>query len=158
MAEMMLKVMQGKFGQRQQAIPWVSSVICECAQLMSERSELVRCRVEHKRNANTKATEYVTFDFSFSILVFFLLQESLNLTACQQNIFFSVLAAIIRGSSDKQLVLRIVKAFPFIHQPDRVAPNASDLSAADWVYQHMCKNTIFFHVCCYGFSQGRTFM
>ena len=41
--------------------------------------------------------------------------------------FFSVLAAIIRESSDKQLVLRIVKALPFIHQPDRVAPKASDV-------------------------------
>ena len=40
---------------------------------------------------------------------------------------FSVLAAIIRESSDKQLVLRIVKALPFIHQPDRVAPKTSDV-------------------------------
>ena len=39
----------------------------------------------------------------------------------------SVLAAIIRKNSDKQLVLRIVKALPFIHQPDLVAPKASDL-------------------------------
>ena len=29
------------------------------------------------------------------------------------------------------------------------------VSAADWLYQHTWKNTIFFHVCCYGFSQGR---
>ena len=35
--------------------------------------------------------------------------------------------SIIRESSDKQLVLRIVKALPFIHQPDRVAPKASDV-------------------------------
>ena len=41
--------------------------------------------------------------------------------------FFSVLAAIIRESSDKQLVLRIVKVLPFIHQPDRVASKASDV-------------------------------
>ena len=68
--------------------------------------------------------------------------------------FFSVLATIIQESSDKQLVMRIVKALPFIHQPDRVAPKASDVSAADWLYQHRWKNTIFFHVCCYGFSQG----
>ena len=70
-------------------------------------------------------------------------------------VFFSVLAAIIRESSDKQLVLRIVKALPFIHQPDRGAPKASDVSAADWQYQHTWKNTTFFHVCCYGFPQGR---
>ena len=41
--------------------------------------------------------------------------------------FFRVLAAIIRESSDKQLVLRIVKALPFIYQPDRVALKASDV-------------------------------
>ena len=40
---------------------------------------------------------------------------------------------------DKQLVLRIVKALPFIYQPDRVAPKASDVSAADWLYQHTWK-------------------
>ena len=43
------------------------------------------------------------------------------------RIFFSVLAALIRESSDKQLVLRIVKTLPFIHQHDRVAPKASDV-------------------------------
>ena len=69
--------------------------------------------------------------------------------------FFSALAAIIRETFDKQLVLRIVKALPFIHQPDRVAPKASDVSAADWLYQHTWKNTIFFHMSCYDFSQGR---
>ena len=52
------------------------------------------------------------------------------------SFFFSVLAAIIWGISNKGLVLRIVKALPFIHQPDRVAPKANDVSAADWLYQH----------------------
>ena len=84
-----------------------------------------------ERNANTKATEYITFGFSFSILIFFAFWESLKFTVCQWYGFFSVSAAIIRESSDKQLVFRIVKALPFIHQPDRVAPKASDLSAAD---------------------------
>ena len=37
-----------------------------------------------ERNANTKATEYETFGFPFSILVFFPLQESLNLIVCQR--------------------------------------------------------------------------
>ena len=32
-----------------------------------------------------------------------------------------------RKVSNKQLVMRIVKALPFIHQPDRVAPKASDV-------------------------------
>ena len=39
-------------------------------------------------------------------------------------------------TSDKQLVLRIVKTLPFIHQPDRVALEVSDVSAADRLYQH----------------------
>ena len=69
----------------------------------------------------------LTHGFSFGIMVFFPFQESLNLIVCQRYGFFSVLTAIIRESSDKQLVLRIVKALPFIHQPDRVAPKASDV-------------------------------
>ena len=45
------------------------------------------------------------------------------------------------------LVLRIVTALPFIHQPGRVAPKASDVSAADWLYQHTLeKNDIFSRV------------
>ena len=44
----------------------------------------------------------------------------------------------------KQLVERIVKALPFIHQPNRMAPKASDVSLADWLYQHTWKSTIFF--------------
>ena len=75
-----------------------------------------------ERNANTKATEYITFGFSFSILVFFAFWESLKFTVCQRYGFFSVSAAIVRESSDKQLVFRILKALPLLHQPDRVAP------------------------------------
>ena len=48
----------------------------------------------------------------------------------------------------------MVKASPFIRQPDRVARKVSDVSAADWRYQTHVKNTILFHVCRYGFSQG----
>ena len=64
---------------------------------------------------------------SFSKLVFFPFKESSNLTVCQRYELFSVLAAIIRESSCKQLVLRIIKALRFFHQPDRVAPKASDV-------------------------------
>ena len=95
----------------------------------SEKSSSCRFSFSAERNANTKATEYVTFGFSFGILVFFP--------------FY------------KQLELRIVKALPFTHQPHRVAAKASDVSLADWPYQHTWKNTIFFHVFCYCFSQGR---
>ena len=39
----------------------------------------------------------------------------------------------------------MAKASPFIHQPDRVAQKASDVSAADWRYQtHVKKYDIFF--------------
>ena len=93
--------------------------------------------------------------FSFSILVFFPFQESLNLIVCQRYGFFNVLAAIIRESSDKQFVLRIVKALPFTHQTDRVAPKASYVSVADSLCQHVWKNTIFFYVRHYDFSQSR---
>ena len=57
--------------------------------------------------------------------------------------------------SKKELLLRIMKALPFIHQPDWVVPKASDMSAADRLYQHTWKNMMFFHVCCYGFSQSQ---
>ena len=80
-----------------------------------------------------KPCEYVTFGFSFSILVF-LPFLSLNLTVCQRYGILSVLAAVIRESSDKQLVLRIVKTLTLIYQPDRGAPKAGDVSA-DWLYQ-----------------------
>ena len=69
--------------------------------------------------------------------------KNLNLAVCQRYGIFSVLAGIIREISDKQLVLRIVKTLPFIHQPDREAPKASDVSAADWFYQHTWKNIVF---------------
>ena len=47
-----------------------------------------------------------------------------------------------------------MKALPFIHQPKGVAQKASDMSPADWQYQTITKNIVFFHTCCYGFSQG----
>ena len=62
--------------------------------------------------------------------------QSLKLIVCQRYGFFSVLAAIIRDASGTQLALRIVKALLFIYQPDRVAPKASNVSAADWLYQY----------------------
>ena len=86
-----------------------------------------------ERNANIKATEYVTFSFSFSTLVSFSFLKVWT-SVCQRYGFFSILAAVIQISSDKQLVWRIVKALPFIHWPDQVVPKASDVSTADWLY------------------------
>ena len=69
-------------------------------------------------------------------------KEGLNLIVCQRYGFFSALAAIIRESSVKQLVLRIVKALPFNYQPDRVAPKAS---VSSWlaISTHVKKYEIF---------------
>ena len=49
----------------------------------------------------------------------------------------------------------MVKALPFIYQPDWVTRKASDVSAADWRYQtHIKKIYFFFYTSSYGFSQG----
>ena len=40
-----------------------------------------------------------------------------------------------------------MKPLPFIHQPDRVARKASNMSADDWWYQTREKIIIFFHLC-----------
>ena len=41
----------------------------------------------------------------------------------------------------------MAKASPFIHQPDRVVRKASELSAADWLYQtHVKQYGIFSRV------------
>ena len=66
------------------------------------QSSSCRFSFSAERNANTKATEYATFGFSFGILVFFPFWTSLN----RWYGFFSVSAAIIRESSDKQLLFR----------------------------------------------------
>ena len=108
-----------------------------------------------ERNANTKATEYATFGFSLVRWFPSLSRKVWTSQSVSDTDFLSVLATKIRENCNIQLVLRIVKALPFIHQPDQVAPKASGVSAADWLYQHTWKNTIFFHVCCYGFSLGQ---
>ena len=41
------------------------------------------------------------------------------------------------------LGLRMVKALPFIHHPDRVARKARDMSVADWRYQTREKISYF---------------
>ena len=96
----------------------------------SGKSSNCRFSFSAERNANTKATEYVTFGFSLSIMVFFPLLRKFE-PHC-----LSTIRNFSRFSSDKKLVFRIVKALPFIHQPDRVVPKASDVSAADWLYHH----------------------
>ena len=70
-----------------------------------------------EKNSTTKATEYVFFCFFFSVSWFSSLSsKSLNITVC-----------------------KTVKASPLFHQADRLARNASDVSAADWRYQTQVK-------------------
>ena len=53
-------------------------------------------------------------------------------------------AAINRKNSTKDLGLGIVKALPFVHQPDEGVRKRNDVSAADWWYQtHVKKIRIF---------------
>ena len=102
------------------------------------KSSSCRFSFSATRNAISKATEYVTFSFSYRILVFFPFQESLNATICKRQEFSNVLAAIIRKNSTNDLGLRMMKALLFIHQPDRMAPNVRDVST-DWRYQTLVK-------------------
>ena len=103
----------------------------------SGKSSGCRFSLSAERNANTKATEYVTFGF---YLVYWFSspsrRTSLSVSDTDSFVFF-----IIRTKC-KQLVFRILKALPFIHQPDWVAPKASDVSTVDWLYRHTWKNIV----------------
>ena len=69
----------------------------------------------------------------------------MKVTVLKRYGFLSVLAAIIRKNSDKRTWIENgEKALPFIHQLDRVARKASDVSAADWRYQTQVKKYRFF--------------
>ena len=93
------------------------------------------------RNAIAKATEYVTFGFPFRILVFFPCQESLNVTFCKRYVLSSVVVAIIR---------RLRRLFLNLTEGRERRVTCQELIGD---IKHV-KNTILFHVCCYGFSQG----
>ena len=62
------------------------------------------------------------FRFFFSYIGFLLLLGQFEGHCLWAIRIFNVLSAIIRGNTNK----RIVRALPFIHQPDRVARKASD--------------------------------
>ena len=121
---------------------------------VSGKSSGCRFSFSAAKNVNSKAIEYVTFGFCFCVLVFPLIEEfELHcLSAIRIFQFFS--RHNPRKFRQTTLVLGIVKALPFIHQPDRVAPKAGDVSAAGLLYQHTWKNTKFFHACCYGFYRA----
>ena len=84
-------------------------------------NESCRFLLSAARNSITKATEYVTFSFSFRILVFLPFWQSLNVTVCKRYGFFSVLAAILRTNPDKR---------PWIENGESFAVHSSSL--AEW--------------------------
>ena len=81
-------------------------------------------------------------------------EEKLNTISTRKHVLLSLLYMCINfvclywikySTSDHGL--RMVTASPFIHQSDRVAPKASDVSAADWRYQtRVIIIVIFTHV------------
>ena len=106
-----------------------------------------------KRNANTEVTEYATFGFSLVYWFPSLSRKLWTSLSASDKDFLSVLAAIIWENSDKQLVLRIMKALPFIHQPDQVVPKATDVQLIGYI--NTCEKIQYFFTCCYSFSQGQ---
>ena len=69
----------------------------------SGKSSSSRCSFSAAGNAISKATDFVTFGFSFlTSLVSFPLKESLNVSVSKRYGFFSVLAAVIRTNPDKR--------------------------------------------------------
>ena len=102
------------------------------------------------RNSITKATEYLSVFFLYFGFLAFCLGKFESDTD-----FSGFESQYSKKISRNYLGLRMVKASPFIHQPDRVERKANDVSAAVWRYQkHVKKIWYFFHMCCYGFSQS----
>ena len=77
----------------------------------------------------------------------YFLKESLNLIVCQRYVFFSVLAAIIRKSSGKQLALRCVKAF-FVYSSTWPCGAEGEWRVSSWlaISTHVNKYDIFSRV------------
>ena len=80
------------------------------------------------------------FRFFFQYIGFFPLLGKFEPHSSSQSVSDTGILVFQPPQSEKgptnDRVLRIVKTLPFIHQPDRVAPKASDVSAADCLYQH----------------------
>ena len=94
---------------------------------------MVKYSHKHLRNPITKATDYVTLDFSFHILVFF--------PPLAMRIFGCFSSHDSRPKiSTNDLRLRMTKVFPEWQE------KASDTSAADWRYQTHVKLSYFSRV------------
>ena len=109
------------------------------------KSSSCRFSFSATRNASTEATKYVTFGFPFHILVFFLFEESLNVSVRKRYIFFSVLAAIIRKNFDKQTWIENGEGFT-VHSSTWPSGAKGEWRISSWL---AISNT-----CYYGISQG----
>ena len=79
----------------------------------------------------------------------------MNIIVCQRYGFFSVLAAIIREGSDKQLVLRVVRLCrSFIYLTEWHQRRVKCRQLIGYINTRE-KITYVFTLCCHGFSQGR---
>ena len=79
----------------------------------------------------------------------------MNIIVCQRYGFFSVLAAIIREGSDKQLVLRVVRLCrSFIYLIEWHQRRVKCKQLIGYINTRE-KITYVFTLCCHGFSQGR---
>ena len=119
------------------------------------KSSSSRFSLSAARNAVIKATQYVTFGFSFRVLVFFLPSRKVWTSPSISVTDFSVLAAIIRENSHK---------LPWIENGEGFAVHSSNLTEgcerrltcqqliSDIKYTW--ENMVFIRVCCYGVSRG----
>ena len=105
----------------------------------SYKSSSCRFSFWAERNANTKATEYVTFGFSFVYWFFSLLGKFEPHCPSAIRIFFCI---------------ENCESFA-IHSSTWPSGAKGEWRVSSWfaISIHV-KNTIFFHLCCYGFSQG----
>ena len=120
----------------------------------SGKSSSCRFSFSAARNANTKATEYVIFGFSFCILVFPLLEKfephclsAIRIFQCfnRHNLWKFRQPTLYWES------WRLCRSFINLTEWRQ-----SRVTLSSWltISTHV-KNTIFFHLCCYGFSQSR---
>ena len=93
-----------------------------------------------------------SFRFFFLYFGFLPLLEKLD-CHCKWYGFFSVLAAVIPKNSDKWPWIEDGEGFA-VHSRNRVARNASDVSAADWRYQTYLKKYDIISRVLHGFFQG----
>ena len=119
------------------------------------KSSSCRFSFSAARKAITKATEYITFGLSFRLLLSSLSKKVWMSLSVSGADFWSVLEAIIWKNSDKP---------PWIEDGEGFAVRSSTWprdAKGEWCDSSWLTisdtgeiKTIFFHVCCSGFSQG----